>query len=70
MTSYKIEDFLNNLDHGQTVRLIAYAASRLTIAELADAVTEDMTASELGQLAAIIVQHIAELDAPDDEVAA
>lgn len=65
MTSYKIENFFGHLDRAQTREAVAYGAGLLTIAELADAVTLNMTAAELTVLASEIVKLLAEMDVGD-----
>jgi hypothetical protein len=65
MTSYKIENFFGHLDHAQTIEAVEHGASLLTIAELADAVTDGMTAAELTVLASEVVKLLAELDVED-----
>lgn len=62
MTSYKIENFFGHLDKHQTREAVAHGAGRLTIAELADAITEDMTQAEMTVLASEIVKLMTELD--------
>lgn len=62
MTSYKIENFFGHLDRVQTKEAVTHGASLLTIAELADAVTENMTAAELRVLVSEVVKFMAELD--------
>lgn len=62
MTSYKIENFFGHLDRNQTKEAVAHGAGRLTIYEVADAVTQDMTAEQISEMVAHLIRFVAELD--------
>jgi hypothetical protein len=65
MTSYKIENFFGHLDRVQTKEAVTHGANLLSVADLADAVTEGMTRSQIEQLIQFMVIFAAELDVGD-----
>jgi hypothetical protein len=62
MTSDKIKGFFGPLDRHQTKDAVRYGAGRLTVAEVANAVTEDMTADQMLELVTYVVGFAAELE--------
>lgn len=61
LTTYRIENFFRDLDFVQTVQAVTYGASKLTISEATDALTQGMTREQLQLVAALLIDYIAEL---------
>lgn len=61
LTSYKIENFFGHLDFNQTFEAVAYGASKLTVTEATNALTQGMTLEQVQLVAALLIDYMAEL---------